>query len=159
MTPPRLLALDLATNVGHAHLVRGSVPRFGTLRLAGDVATKLGQFGNWLDDQYMVDRFDALAWERPLITPKDTVDLLELLYGLVGICYRFVGHRSHPMPHREIDVPTVKATLTGNSRAKKPEVIAAAMKTMNWKVATDHEADAGGVGICAYEQLWPKVAA
>jgi hypothetical protein len=158
----RLMSLDLATNVGHARLLRQSPPmppRFGTLKLKGDVATKLAQFGNWLDDVYMVDPFDALAWERPLLAPTDTVDLLELLYGLVGICYAFVGKRSHPMPWREVDVQTAKIALTGDHRADKDDMERAARNVMGWRVANHHQADAGAVGLVAYEQIWPRARA
>lgn len=151
----RLLALDLSTNVGAAWMERGKRPRFATLTLTGpDLAWKLGRFLTWLDEQFAVYRFDALSWERPLLTPKDTVDLLELLYGLAGISYAFAG--KHRLPWREVDVPTAKLALTGKSKATKEEMLYAARRTLNWEVTTHHEADAGAVGVVAYEQLWPK---
>jgi hypothetical protein len=33
------------------------------------------------------------------------------------------------------------------------------MTTMNLKVEDDHQADAGAVGVWAFEQLWPKARA
>lgn len=151
---PKLLALDLSSNVGHAIMERGRPPMFGTLRLRGDRAQQLGEFLGWADDMQTVHGFDAIAWERPLLKPTDKVDVLELLYGLVGVAYAIAGR--HRLPWREVDVKQVKITLTGKANAKKEEMIAAAMNDLNWKVATDHEADAGAVGIYAYEQLWPK---
>lgn len=153
----KLLALDLSSNVGHAILERGRVPLFGTLRLVGDRATMLGRFGVWLDEFHMVHGFDSVAWERPLITPRDTVDKLEILYGLVGIAYAFAGARK--LPHLEVTVQQVKFALTGKSNADKAEMVAAAMQVMNWKVANDHEADAGGVGIHAMGILNPRTVA
>ncbi|CAB4167603.1 hypothetical protein UFOVP860_32 [uncultured Caudovirales phage] len=158
----KLLSLDLSTAVGWAKFAeRGERPRFGTLLLVGgDLPQKLGQFDVWLEDQYAVDPFEALAWERPLITPTDTVPLLELLYGLVGICHAFVGRRRILdkifMPWREIDVPTAKLALTGNAKADKDAMLFAARRQLNWEVSTHHEADAGAVGGVAYEQIWPK---
>lgn len=161
----KLLALDLSTAVGVAAFgQRGERPRFETVTLEGqDLAHKIGNFQIWLEGRYAVDKFEALAWERPLITPTDTVDLLELLYGLVGVCYGFVGkqriQRQNPMPWREIDVPTAKKALTGKAKADKDEMLFAAKRTWGWDVRSHHEADAGAVGGVAYEQIWPKARA
>ena len=116
----------------------------------------LGTFATWLDEMHMVHRFGGVAWERPILTPKDKVDKLEILYGLVGIAYAFAGR--HKLPYCEATVQEVKFALTGRSNADKSEMIAAAMK-IGWKPATDHEADAGAVGICAMAVLNPKRAA
>lgn len=154
----RLKALDLSTNVGHARLTTdGGRPRLGTLVLEGpDLSYKLGQFSGWLDDQHAVDPFDALAWERPLLLPTDTVDLLELLYGLAGICYGFVGRRR--MPWCEVTVQEAKAALTGNAKATKDQMLHAARRTLNWRAHTHHEADAGAVGVVAIGRIWPAQA-
>lgn len=152
----RLAFLDLSTNVGLARFNDRARPRFDTLVLEGpDLSFKLGQFSLWLDDQYMVDQFDAIGWERPLLTPTDTVDLLELLYGLAGVCYAFAGR--HRMPWREVSVTDAKLALTGKGKATKEEMLYAARRTMNWPVRNDHEADAGAGGVVAFERLWPKV--
>lgn len=151
---PKLLALDLSSNVGHAVMERGRPPMFGTLRLRGDRARQLGLFLEWLEEMRGVHRYDGIAWERPLLAPTDKVDTLELLYGLVGVAYAVAG--KYELPWRECDVKQVKITLTGRANAKKEEMVAAAMTDWNWKVATDHEADAGAVGVWAFEQLWPK---
>lgn len=153
-----VLGLDFSTSVGFARVRWGERPRFGTLELEGpDLAWKLGQFSQWLDDQYAVEPFDALAWERPIITPTDTVDLLELLYGGVGVCYAFAGRRK--LPWREITVEDVKLALTNKARAKKEEMLYAARRVMNWPVKDHHQADAGAVGGVAYERIWPKARA
>lgn len=151
---PKLLALDLSTDVGHAVMERGRPPLLGTLRLVGDRAMQHGRFLGWIEDMHMIHRFDAVAWERPIITPKDKVDKLELLYGLVGVAYAFVGR--HSLPWCEVGIQEAKFALTGKSKADKVEMLAAAMNNLNWKVATHHEADAGAVGLCAYERLFPK---
>lgn len=150
--------LDLSTNVGHALVRRGERPRFGTLVLEGpDLSWKLGQFRLWLDDWYAVHKFDAIGWERPLLMPTDTPDLLELLYGLVGIAYSLAG--VHKLPWREVSVTDAKIALTGKGKATKEEMLYAARRTMNWRVDTHHEADAGAGGVVAYERLWPKARA
>lgn len=151
-----LLALDLSGWVGWARVKqRGKKPTFGSFELEGpDLAWKIGQFQRWLEeDQNFLEPIDALAWERPILTPTDTPAKLELLYGLVGICYGFVGKRR--LPWREVAIQEVKKTITGRSNAKKPEMIAAARKVGFW-IKNDHEADAIGVGIFAYDRLFPK---
>lgn len=157
----KLLALDLSTNVGAAWFgERGQAPEFDTVKLEGELNLKLGQFQVWLEEQYAGDPFDALAWERPLLTPTDTVDLLELLYGLVGSCRSFIGRQwilnKIVIPWREIDVPTAKLALTGKAKATKDEMLYAARRTLNWEVHNHHESDAGAVGVVAYESLFPK---
>lgn len=155
----KLLALDLSGAVGASWLTTaGGRPRFDTVYLRGpDLAWRLGQFLVWLEEQYMVDPFDGLAWERPKLMPTDTVDLLELLYGLSGICYGFAGKRK--LPWCEVSVEDAKIAITGKGKATKEEMVHAANRTLNWRVSTHHEADAGAVGAVAIERLWPDEAA
>lgn len=151
----KLHALDLSSSVGSAIMERGRPPLFQTLRLDGDRAHMAGKLATWLDEMHMVHRFDAVAWERPLFVPKkDTVDKLEILIGLVGVAYAFAG--KHKLPYCEVTIQEAKFALTGRGNADKADMVAAAMQTFNWKVANDHEADAGGVGIHAMGVLNPK---
>ncbi len=151
----KLHALDISSSVGSAIMERGRVPLFQTLRLVGDRAQMAGKLATWLDEMHMVHRFDAVAWERPLFIPKkDNVDKLEILIGLVGVAYAFAGRSN--LPWVEVTIQEAKFALTGRSNADKSDMIAAAMKDFKWKVATDHEADAGGVGIHAMGILAPK---
>jgi len=151
-----LLALDLSGNVGWARIVgRGKKPTFGSFPLEGpDLAWRLGQFSDWLDELYFVAPWQAMAFERPILTPTDTPTKLELLYGLVGIVLAFAGSKHHRMPWREVTVQEVKKQMTGRSNAQKPEVVSAARK-VGWWVANDHEADACGVAVFAYRRLFP----
>lgn len=171
----RLLALDLSTNVGWTRMVRGQVPTFGTLKLTGpDLTFKCGQLLAWLFEEYDREPFDAIAWEGSIKTPTDTVDLLELLIGLAGVCYAFVGmmrqREGITLKWCKVSIDDAKAALCGaptkidprtNKRRKvdKADMMHAARTTMGWRVITDHEADAGGVGLVAYTRLYPKVTA
>ena len=162
----KLLALDLSSNIGWAMFdptaEQDKRVRFGTLSYAGQGPTRIcGQFGDWLDDMFSVDRWDGMAWEGSWLNYKggDTVHKLEILIGLVGVCYRFVGSRHHLMPHLKVDSQEVKKRMTGRRDADKADVIKACWET-GWKVKTDHEADACGVGLVAYRRIWPaRVAA
>lgn len=154
---PKLLALDLSSNVGHAVLERGRPPVFGTLRLVGkDLAGQMSGFLAFLEDAQALHQFDSMAWERPILTPRDTVAKLELLYGLVGIALAWAGRMD--LPWRECPVQQAKITLTGRAHAKKDDMIAAALRA-GWKVADDHQADACAVGVWAFDQIWPKARA
>ena len=155
----KLLALDLSSNIGFALFAPGGPPRFGTLALEGQgKAAICGKFGDWLEDFYSVDRFAACAWEAPFLKPGDKVDKIKILVGLVGVAFAFVGSARHPMPHAEIGPKEVKRRMTGRQDAEKADVIAACW-SIGWKVRNDHEADACGVGLCAYEQIFPRRAA
>lgn len=171
-----LVALDLASNVGIARFrARGQVPTFDTMRLSGpDLTFKLGQLQARLFDEYDQEPFDGLAWERPILTPSDTVDLIELLYGGIGACYAFVGmmrrREGIHLKWCEVTTDDVKRALCcdlyvfdpkKNKRRKvgKEDMLHAARTTMNWRVRTDHEADAGGVGLTAFDRFWPKARA
>jgi Holliday junction resolvasome RuvABC endonuclease subunit len=129
-------------------------PTFGTVPFKGDRATKLGRFSDWLDTTLDSLQPDALAWERPILMPSDTVDLIELLYGMVGIAYAARWKRR--LPFLEVPIHDAKRALTGSGRADKDQMITAAMSTMHWSVATHHEADAGAVGMIAYDNLFPR---
>lgn len=165
-----LLALDLSSNIGWARFDLTKPPErrvtFGTLpfgKIEGEIGTEhiarmCGQFTNWIDDLYSVDPFDAIAWEEPFHVRHDKVGKLKILIGLVGICFGFAGSRHHPMPYREVPPKAVKKRMTGRQDADKAEVIDACW-SVGWKVKTDHEADACGVGLVAYRQIWPLPAA
>jgi hypothetical protein len=157
-----LLALDLSSNIGWALFTPGGPPRFGTLPYEGLGKPRIcGQFGDWLDDFYSVMPWQGLAWEAPFLKPGDKVAKIKILIGLVGIAFEFVGSRHHLMPHWEVQPKEVKKRMTGRQDADKVDVIKACW-SLGWKVATDHEADACGVGLIAYRRIWPgatKVAA
>ncbi len=169
MTGRRLLGLDLSSNIGFAMFDptadKARRVRFGTLaygRVDGeeDMAHKVrlcGKFGDWLDDLYAVDPWDAIAVEAPFLKPGDKVGKIKILIGLVGIVMRFAGSAKHPMPYVEIGPKEVKKRMTGRSDADKADVIKACW-SVGWKVKTDHEADSCGVGLVAYEMIWPKQA-
>lgn len=160
---PKLLALDLSTNVGWAVLERGQVPRFGTERLPSAIGDQQGpRFSRllvWLDDMHAMHKVDGVAYERPILPRKagdlaTTMDTLTLLWGLCSMVQLWANEND--LPCIACPVEQAKITLTGSKHAKKEDMVRAAMGTMNWKVSNDHEADAGAVGVWAYERLWPK---
>lgn len=162
----RLLSLDLSTSVGWALLERGQPPVFGTERLPPAIGTDQGgRFSRllaWLDGMHERHGFEALAYERPILPRKagdlaTTMETLTLLWGLCSMAQLFAYENALRIIACPVD--QAKITLTGTRHAKKDDMVAAAMKKMDWKVANDHEADAGAVGLWSYEQLWPRAAA
>jgi Holliday junction resolvasome RuvABC endonuclease subunit len=160
---PRLLALDLSTNTGWALLERGEPPRFGTVKLppaiGDDQGGRFKHLIEWLDGMQSLTGFDSLAYERPILPRKSgdlatTMETLTLLWGLCTIVQLYAHQNG--LPCKPCPVEQAKITLTGSKHAKKEDMVRAAMGTMNWKVSNDHEADAGAVGLWAFEQLWPK---
>lgn len=166
----RLLALDLWGTIGAARFEPPpawdgtgappvNAPVFSTFEPAGpDLAAKQADFWRFLNEEYRVWPFDALAWERPLLVPKrDVVATLEIVMGQTGLCYAFAG--GHNLRWIECPVEQAKITLTGKKSSDKDAMIKAARVDWGWKVANHHEADAGGVGVWSYDQLWPLTAA
>jgi Holliday junction resolvasome RuvABC endonuclease subunit len=164
-----LLGLDLSSNIGWA-LFDPSRPigrraRFGTLNYGKKddeegtehIARMCGQFSNWLDDLYAVERWDGIAWEAPFLKPGDKVDKIKILIGLVGICFAFAGSRRHPMPYLEVRPQEVKKRMTDRQDADKAAVQQACW-SVGWKVKSEHEADAAGVCLIAYRRIWPAPA-
>lgn len=134
---------------------RYEVCQFGTLPMKHhDVDTKLGMYAEWLDKTCDREKPDGIAWEGPLLMPSDTVVLVKLLCGLIGITSACRYRRK--LPYREVPVGDVKRAVTGHGRADKDMMVAAAMNVMDWNVEDHHQADAGGVGLCAYDELFPK---
>jgi len=165
--PGRLLALDLSTNVGWAVMERGRTPEFGTERLPGPdagigVIARQGRryacLLDWLSTMRSRHGFEALAWERPILPHypgqlATTLETMALLWGLAAMAQLFAwrgGLRGIACP-----VDQAKIALTGSRFAKKADMVRAAWTVMDWPVANDHEADAGAVGLWAYEQLYP----
>jgi Holliday junction resolvasome RuvABC endonuclease subunit len=158
----KLFALDLSTSVGFALLEDGP-PSFGTLRLhaaaPGDHGRRFAQLHHWLYGQLDRLQFDAVAYEKPILPRKSgdlatTMDTLTLLWGLTAIVQLFAG--DNDLPCVGVSVQAVKKRVTGKGTATKDEMVTSALGQWGWRVANDHEADAGGVGLVAYEILWPE---
>lgn len=160
----RLLSLDLSNSVGWALLERGVRPRFGTLKLPPetDHGRRFIMLRDWLSEARSVMGFDAIAYEQPILPRKSgdlatTMNTLEFLWGLAAMVKAFASERG--MRCEAVGVQEAKIALTNRQHATKEEMVVAAMRVMNWAVSNDHEADAGAVGLVAYERLWPKARA
>lgn len=164
---PKLLALDLAVGATGWALFDGQgPPRFGTVRLNKhrDFTYAMATFQQWLEDQFIRTPWDALAWEEAILMPTDTPDKIKGAYGLVGVAAAFAG--KHQMRWDTVTVQEVKEAVCGelwkdngiDGRRKmmdKADMVRCAREIWDWPVQTHHEADALGVGLIAYEAIWP----
>ena len=156
----RVLALDISTNVGWAVFNgRHSKPRLDTWRapmaMVGHYGRRLSAFEEWLRGKISLLQPELVAFESPIFV-KWSSDLatnehtIRLLIGLASItelvCYRA------SVRCIEVHSQTAKKRLAGNSRAKKNQMVAAAVKA-GFEVANDHEADACAVALAAYDHV------
>jgi len=160
----RLLALDISTHVGFILFAGpGRLAQRDTHHLKpGTMGSRLVAFHDWLNAFVPSLRLDVLAFEEPIrgvpgrsFVYASTMDTQKLLQGLAAVA-ELVAAR-HGVP-RIIEVPTstAKKKLAGNGRAKKPGMIAAAVR-MGVNVADEHQADALAVALVAYEYLGVQV--
>lgn len=152
-----LLALDLSSNVGWA-LFDPSLPkdrrvRFGTLAWGGEgYAAVAGKFLIWLIEFYSVERWDGMAWEEPWLKAGDKVDKMKILLGMPFMACGFA--KAHNLPFTSVQPKELKKRMTDRQDADKADVIAACW-SVGWKVGSEHEADACGVGLVAYDRIFP----
>ena len=159
----RLLALDLSTHVGWAFFAhRKAKPLLDTWHAPERHRTTRDDFGPmalafelWLIKMLALHRPDVVAFEAPILPRNKTFEkqrAIRMSYGFAfvteKVCFGY-GKRCvecHPS--------TVKVALAGSGKAKKPAMIAAAVRR-DFIVATDHEADACGVALVAFEHCEP----
>lgn len=160
----RLLALDLSTHVGYAfYHERTAVPMLGTwdadnacrlLAQRGEFGALFHAYDCWLQDTLRLMP-DVLAFEAPILPRGRTFQktrAIRMSYGLAEITERIAWTRG--LRCLECHPATVKVRLAGHGKARKHTMIAAATR-LGLDVATEHEADAVGVALVAYDHVDP----
>jgi len=157
----RLLALDTSTHVGWALFAHPHrVVDFDTWEMPegnsyDDMGTRWCAFDFWLSGMIRTHRPGIVAFEAP-ISPnmpmrKSNTRTMRLLHGITvvaeTVCARHGGVRCIEVPNS-----TAKLRLVGDHRAKKPAMIAAALR-LGHQVADDNQADAIAVALATYEHL------
>jgi Holliday junction resolvasome RuvABC endonuclease subunit len=160
----RLLALDLSTNVGWAfYRDRDSVPSLGTWHAPrftdrDNYGAIFVAFEDWLLACLREFEPTLLAFEAPIL-PRNRVfqkqRAIRLSYGLAEITERIAFRRA--VRCIECHPSTVKVRLAGHGTARKMHMIAAAER-LGFVVETDHEADAIGVALVAFDHVDPPQA-
>lgn len=163
---PKLLSLDISESVGWALLEPSRPPRFDTKKLPplmeGVYGHQADALFTWLSELVSVLQPDAVAAEAPLVPNKfngvdTTTHTVLFLSGSVYVA-ELVAHRAR-LPFLRVHHEDAKIALLGTGRNVKKIQMIGACHDQGWKVVTEHEADAIGVGLHAFEQFWPDVRA
>jgi Holliday junction resolvasome RuvABC endonuclease subunit len=158
----RCFALDLSHFVGWAEFATPTrKPRMGTFELPFTRGNNFGPvfhaLDQWLDGMVTTIKPDLLAFEAPL-TPIDgkswhietNARTVRYLGGLANIAELVAARRR--VRCIEVTVRGAKARLTGNQYATKQQMKAACVRR-GWLPADDHQADACGVALAAYDHV------
>ncbi len=132
------LALDISLKTGYAFDRGGSI-QFGTRDFEGLAGNdcRVGQyFGGWVEGLIETVHPEIIAIERPFLRHQGPT---RLLFGLVWEASIIAYKRGIPVV--EYAPVSIKKFITGNGKAKKPEVIAA-VRQKGYKVTNDDEGDA-----------------
>jgi len=135
-----ILALDIALRTGFAY---GNTPediQFGTRDFSGlssDNAVRGRRFNRWLLELLTEIEPHDVYIERGFY--KNGLPTTELLWGLTWEANRAAESRN--IPRHMISPMTIKKSICGSGKAKKPEVMAA-VKGKGFNVQDDNAADA-----------------
>lgn len=148
-----LLALDLATRIGWCCGRGERLPVVGSYQLdaqPNEIGAFLSEFELWLAGVLTEVEPEMVIFESPAPAGFNSLSSIRKTLGLAGVtemvCYR------RNIEAREIAPASVKKGLSGNGRAKKPEMMAAA-RAYGIDPKFHDEADAFGIWLCAVRQL------
>lgn len=149
MTPPLVLALDIATRTGWAAGRHGEAPRHGSIRLAPPGSSN-GAIGcgllRWMTDFLALERPDAVYYEVPIdprhmgggtrfATTRILVGLPFLAETIFEACGVFRVY--------EVGVQQVRKQFLGEARPKnKKAAVISACHKRDWRPVDDNAADA-----------------
>lgn len=138
-----LLALDNSLSCGWA-LGAGGEIAFGTRvfeGFSGNDARVGRRFRAWLDEMIDAKNPATIIIERPFLRGE----VSWLLFGMAWESQRAAEARN--IRCYDYSPQTIKKFLTGDGRAKKPDMVRAA-RARGYNVNNDHEADAIGLLLC-----------
>lgn len=147
-----ILALDIALKTGFAYGAEGQVT-FGTrdfTGLAKDNAVRGRRFRHWLCELMTEIEPQKLVIEAPVYFSGQRGGATALLHGLAWEAHRAAELRG--IPRKEVYPVSIKKFITGNARAKKPEVMRAVMNR-GYQITNDNEADAVALLLLQMEAL------
>jgi len=132
----RILALDLATKTGWAHIDGPSGVQSFALSRGESRGMLFLKFRGWLERIYRDAPFDVVVYEQPHLRGGHAT---EVLAGMVGILQAWAAEHGVETAMRHSR--EIKTHATGNGNANKDAMIAAA-KERGWSPEDDNEADA-----------------
>lgn len=151
------LALDLATQTGFCFgpADTGEVPVIGHIRMpktGPDVGAFLCAWEDWLNPWVREVEPTLIVFEAPILAGQTQIATTRKLQGMAGVT-EMVGHRLG-IEVAEVATSQVKKALTGNGRAEKADMMAAA-RHYGFDPQTSDEADAFGIWLCALRLRHP----
>ncbi len=151
----KILALDLGSTTGWAVVEDGEVLNWGEETFSGVRTERLWRFQDWL--HRIIHEFshvDVLIFERPFCRGLHAT---RSLWGMAGVAE--AEAHGQGLPSIDIVPATLKKWATGNGRASKEDMIAAAYATvtvdrhMDDVSLRDNEADAILLGMYAAAKI------
>ena len=165
-----LLCLDLATLTGFCHGAgdTGELPTIGSYRLPStgdDLGRFLRTYRTWLTELLAGVEPELVVYESPVLHNSTSLITVRKLNGLCGVTELVVGDLNADYRRQgvaeielaEVSPTSVKKALTGNGRAEKADMIAAA-RLYGLNPACSDEADAFGVWLYAVRKRFPAIA-
>lgn len=156
MALPKILALDLGTSLGWACGAPDGEPRYGTKVLPStgeDIGRFAYAYNEWLLDMLTLESPGLVVFEAPVLTGKTSLATARKLYGLAWHTEFLCSIRQvRCMEHH---LQSVKKFFSGNGRAEKPEMMAAARR-QGWDPKSYDAADALGLWACAVHEKAPQ---
>jgi Holliday junction resolvasome RuvABC endonuclease subunit len=130
----KIIAFDLGQNFAWATNVGAT--RSSHSILDGPRAHRFGKLLGLLPILFEHQNYDAVIYETPFARGRDATRSLWGYAGIIEACASEAG-----FPVVDCAVTTLKKFATGNGRASKEEMIAAA-QAMGYRGSNEHEADA-----------------
>lgn len=123
-TAPRILALDVATNVGWAYGEAGQPPRSGSFRCATPDSSRGAVFsgaGRWTTKFLTANPVDILAIEAPLpgshVEGKTTIKTATILMGLPAVI-EFMAYQLKVYDQHRVGLSSVRKHFIGKGGIK-----------------------------------------
>jgi Holliday junction resolvasome RuvABC endonuclease subunit len=148
-TPTRILALDISGSTGWARLANGiidhghqSFPRYTGCKSkpADHVGQRYHAFLMWVKARIQEDKPECIVFEEPMGNFKNA-SARNLIVGLRGVLFACAG--AYNIPVHGYPQGKLKMFATGKGNAKKPAMVAAAVKLSGGQTfASDDAADA-----------------
>lgn len=152
-----LLTLDLATRIGYTlGQVTDPLFRVGHYVLPS-TGPLIGNFADayhrWLSSVLSCNRIECVVFESPVLMKNTRIETLRKLYGLAWHTEWYCRNKNIDV--HEANVSQVKKFLTGNGRADKPMMMAAA-KQMGFNPKVHDEADAIAIRLMFMSIHYPE---
>ncbi|MDQ0510928.1 hypothetical protein [Ancylobacter amanitiformis] len=162
--PPRILALDIASQTGWAYGVPGEVPRAGTIRFASP-GSSCGAVGRgmmrWFADFMKLCPVDALYFEAPFDPRKmgmrTNMNTSRILLGLVFLIETLAQAKGIG-EIRETDISDVRKHFVGSNPPGEKGKLAVQQRCrhLGWRFDSEDAADSLAVWSYACAVVAPK---